>query len=89
MIPITIHSTQNKHTGGYTQHLDKSVSAVTEARIWITNDLQKLDENGEVIALPAPEKGQIDNGCEGIDKLQDEGFEDEALLKALVCLWNL
>ena len=41
------------------------------------------------IVLPAPEKGQIDDGCEGIDKLQDEGFEDEALLKALVCLWNL
>lgn len=47
------------------------------------------NQHEEIIALPAPEKGQIDNGCEGIDKLQNEGFEDEALFKALVCLWNL
>lgn len=39
--------------------------------------------------LPAPEKGQIDDGRERIDKLQDEGFEDETLFKTLVCLWHL
>lgn len=39
--------------------------------------------------LPAPEEGQVHNGCEGIDKLQDEGFEDETLFETLVCLWNL
>lgn len=46
-------------------------------------------KHGVVIALPASEKSQIDNGCEGIDKLKDEGFEDEPLFKALVCLWHL
>lgn len=42
-----------------------------------------------ITALPSPEKGQIYNRCEGIDKLQDEGFENEPLFKALVSLWNL
>lgn len=41
------------------------------------------------IVLPAPEKGQINDRCKGIDKFQNEGFEDKALLKAFVCLWNL
>lgn len=45
--------------------------------------------NWEVIELPAPEKGQIHNRREGIDKLQDKGFKDEALFKALVCFGNL
>lgn len=39
--------------------------------------------------LPAPKKSQVDNGGEGIDKLQDEGFEDETIVKTLVGLWNL
>lgn len=42
-----------------------------------------------ITVLPSPEKGQIYNRCEGIDKLQDEGFENEPLFKALVRLWNL
>lgn len=41
------------------------------------------------ILLPAPEKGQIDYGCEGIDELQNKSFKDETLFKALVCFWNL
>lgn len=43
----------------------------------------------ETVVLPAPEKGQVDDGCEGIDELQDKSLKDEAFLKALVCLWNL
>lgn len=43
----------------------------------------------EEIVLPAPEKGQIHNRCEGIDKLEDECFEDEPVFEALVCLRNL
>lgn len=43
----------------------------------------------EEMVLPAPEKGQIHNGREGIEKLENECFEDEPLFKALVCLWNL
>lgn len=46
-------------------------------------------EQWEDVVLPAPEKGQIDDGCERIDKLQNKGFDDEALFEALVCLWNL
>lgn len=42
-----------------------------------------------ITALPSPEKGQVHNRCEGIDKLQDEGFENEPLFKALVSLGNL
>ena len=42
-----------------------------------------------IFLLPSPEKGQIDNGCEGIDELQDEGLKDEALLEALLSLWDL
>ena len=38
---------------------------------------------------PSPEEGQVHDGGEGVDKLQDEGLEDEAILKALVCLWDL
>lgn len=48
-----------------------------------------ITKNAVRILLPAPEKGQIDNGCEGIDKFQNKSFEDESLFKALVCLWNL
>lgn len=42
-----------------------------------------------ISALPAPEKGEIHNGCESIDEFQDESLEDKPLFKALVSLWNL
>lgn len=41
------------------------------------------------IVLPPPEKGQIHNRCEGIDKLEDKGFENKSVFEALVCLWHL
>ena len=26
--------------------------------------------------LPSPEEGEVHDGCEGVDKLQDEGLEN-------------
>jgi len=42
-----------------------------------------------IFVLPSPEKGQIDDGREGVDKLQDEGLKDESLFEALLRLWDL
>lgn len=47
------------------------------------------NEAEEGAVLPAPEKGQVDDGSEGIKELQDERFKNETLFKTLVRLWNL
>ena len=41
------------------------------------------------VFLPSSEERQVHDGSEGVNKLKDEGLEDEPILKALVCLWDL
>lgn len=38
---------------------------------------------------PAPEEGQVDDGGEGVGKLQNKGLDYQPLLKTLVSLWHL
>lgn len=38
---------------------------------------------------PPLEKGHIEDGGVGIDKLEQESFEDQALFKSLLCFRNL
>lgn len=58
---------------------------------WLNKKRIPLNEEYAVMifVLPSPEKGQIDDGREGIHKLQDEGLKDESLFEALLRLWDL
>lgn len=38
---------------------------------------------------PSPEEGDVDDGGERVDELENEGLEDESFLKTLVCFGNL
>lgn len=39
--------------------------------------------------LPAFEESHVEDGCVGVDELEQESLEDQPLLKALLRLWNL
>lgn len=62
---------------------------VDDALIFVTEEKPLKCKDGAETDPPAPEKGQIHNRGEGVDKLEDERLEDEPLFKALVRLWNL
>lgn len=47
------------------------------------SEIQKLQ------SLPAFEESHVKDGCVGIHELQQESLEDQPLLEALLCLWNL
>lgn len=59
------------------------------AQLQLSHKQQLKTQNSLLHHSPAFEESNVENGCVGIDKFQQESLENQPLFKILVSFWHL